>query len=94
VDDDQPEESMTFPSIHLNGTAAEDLLADYIDACQDLRTAIQTVQKTGPNARDYYVQGPGAFASAQEEHISRLQRLEGVLGELEALTEAVSKEVK
>jgi hypothetical protein len=85
---------MTLPTIHRNGTAAEDLLADYIDACQDLRTAIQSVQKSGPNARDYYVQGAGAFPVAQQEHADRLIALQAVLAELEALAEHASKGVR
>jgi len=85
---------MTFPTIHRNGTAAEDLLADYIDACQDLRTAIQTIQRNGPNGRDYYPQGNAAMQAAQAEHQSRLERLTAVLQELDAIAEHVSKEVR
>ena len=85
---------MIFPTIHRNGTAAEDLLTDAIDACDALRAAIAAVQKSGPNARDYYVQPAGSFTRAQEEHIDRLHRLESVLRELEALAEHASKGVR
>lgn len=56
-----------LPTIHSNGTKAEDLRDGYIEmfhAAQAVRDAFQKVEF---NARDYYPQGPEAFSKAQKE---------------------------
>lgn len=82
---------MTLPTIHRNGTAAQTLLDDLCEAMSALRTAAEKVQAAGPNGRDYYPQGPQAITQAQEEHASRLERIDAVRRELEALAEHVSR---
>lgn len=85
---------MKTPTIHRNGTGAQDLLEGYLQATATLRAAIEAVGRAGPNARDYYTQkDPGAFEIAREEHADRLNRLISVLKELEALAESVADHV-
>lgn len=83
---------MTFPTVHLNGTSAQDLLEGYERAHEALREAMEALAQAAPNGRDYYVQQPGAFESAIAEHQSRMTRLRDVSLELEALAEHVSVE--
>jgi hypothetical protein len=84
---------MIFPTIHLNGTNAQDLLEDQLKAMNAIRNAIQALQNAGPNGRDYYPQGSQAFQHAQEEHEQRLLVLRNVLAELETIAEHVAKSI-
>lgn len=80
---------MTFPTIHLNGTSATDLLEDYTKASVALSRAIAAVEHAGPNARDYHINGPQAFQDSRMQHESRLRRLLDVRGEIEAILENI-----
>lgn len=84
---------MKKPTIHMNGTSAKELYARYEVAAHALREAIDAVQLAGPNARDYYVQEPGAFEVARSEHEERLRKLTEVKKELESIWEAVADHV-
>lgn len=80
---------MRIPTVHLNGTAGEDLLEHYTAAADAVRKAIDVLCDVGFNARDYYVQGSDAAQEAQREHESRIQSLKRVLLELMAIVEGV-----
>lgn len=73
---------LTRPTIHLNGTAPDDLHRGYQAAVATLRPALAKLEETAPNARDYYPQGPDAFEAARREHEHRVARLTMVLCEL------------
>lgn len=82
----EPEErAMMLPTIHLNGTSAEELFNQVLTAGHAVRDAVSALVKATPSARDYYVQGNGAFAVAIEEHGIRVEKLQSVYRELEAL---------
>lgn len=83
---------LTLPTIHLNGTSADDLLEQQCNAASAIREAITAVANAGPNGRDYYPQGPQAFTLATEQHRARLQKLQDVLTELEQLAEYIADE--
>jgi hypothetical protein len=80
-----------LPTIHMNGTAACDLIEDLTRASASIYQAILDVQRAGPNARDYYPQGENAIYSANRDHASRLGRLGAVRQELEDIIEHVAK---
>jgi hypothetical protein len=84
---------MLTPTIHMNGTAGQDLLLDACTCGDVLRNAIDDIAKRGPNARDYYPQGDAAFSQARDEHRSRMDRLRAILKEYEAMAEAISDEM-
>jgi hypothetical protein len=73
---------MILPTIHLNGTSAEDLLEGYRTAMEDISNAQQSMRAAWPNARDYYPQGPGVINEAIREHAVRLQKLDEIHAEL------------
>jgi hypothetical protein len=60
-------EDLTFPTVHSNGTSRSDLFEGYLEALRKVRDLTEAVQKIEFNARDYYVQGPTAFQTAQDE---------------------------
>jgi hypothetical protein len=82
---------MMFPTIHLNGSAGDDLLSQTIDAMLALSDACKALQAAGPNSRDYYVQ-PGQqqrFAQAQQQHEDRIRKLMDVQADLVAIAESI-----
>jgi hypothetical protein len=83
---------MMTPSVHSNGTSKDVLLEQQGDAASALEDAIHLLQAAQPNARDYTPQGADAFAKANAEHVQRLAKLEGVLGELMALSVAIDEQ--
>lgn len=83
---------MLVPTVHLNGTSAENLIRQLIEARRALRNALQAVDETAPNGRDYYPQGDGAIGIATREHLRRLERIQAVLGELTELLEGVQEQ--
>lgn len=57
----------TFPTIHLNGTAKQDLQAGYEAAYRAIGAALDTLAQCSPNGRDYYPQGADALPKAITE---------------------------
>lgn len=69
---------MRLPTIHLNGTSAEQLLEQAREANLALHHAIMALENMNINARDYYPQGPEAYVEAAREHAHRLDVLSKV----------------
>jgi hypothetical protein len=68
--------------IHLNGTAGEDLHAEYRIAVMAVDVAIQALQAVTVHARDYYPKGESCYRHAAAEHRIRLTKLQTVYDEL------------
>lgn len=85
-------QTLTFPTVHLNGTSAEDLTEDYRAAYSAVSSAIEALQQSAPNARDYYVQGSDAYPRARAEHERRLHALADVCRDLLALFASVEEQ--
>lgn len=84
---------MTIPTIHLNGSDGNVLRDGYRAAADAVRKALDAVCEAGPNARDYYVQGPDAYRAAQREHDARVEHLKRVRLELTALVEGIQDQI-
>jgi len=82
-----------IPTVHMNGTAGEDLLDQYAGAVETLREAIDAVCDAGPNARDYYVQGADAALAAQREHETRVAAIKRVRDDLAAIVEGIQDQI-
>ena len=80
---------MVTPTVHLNGTSAEELMRLFADAGAAVQTAMKAVEDAGPNGRDYYPQGPGMLTVAIGEHVDRIGKLNSVYKDLVALHDAV-----
>ena len=81
---------MTFPTVHLNGTSKESLLARYVEATDAVRSAIEMLCEAAPNGRDYYLQGPEVYQVAAAEHDLRVLKLRDVMNDLEDLAQHVA----
>ena len=84
---------MLIPTVHMNGTAGDVLCDQFTAAADAVRKAIDAVCDAGPNARDYYVQGPDAALAAQREHEERIASLKRVRDELAAIAEGVQDQL-
>jgi hypothetical protein len=77
-----------YPVIHLNGTSAEELMAQLEDAVSALRAALRAMEGAEPNGRDYL--DPSFYKIARAEHVARLGLVQGVKQELGRIYAAVS----
>jgi hypothetical protein len=69
-----------LPTVHLNGTAKEDLSRSYYYASRALRTFREAFSESICHGRDYYVsQDPQAFINAREVRATVF----GLVGEIE-----------
>lgn len=85
---EQPER-LTVPTIHNNGTSADELIETLCTASNALNDAYNALKQTAPNGRDFYPQGNDALRRATEEHTSRLNRLDEIKQEIDELTQAI-----
>lgn len=65
----------------------------YETAAEHLRVALEALEATRPNARDYYPQGDAAFATAVQEHRARLSLVVQARAELLMLAENVHEQL-
>lgn len=82
------------PTIHLNGDRAETLVDQYLDVRTKLGEALDALYQSGPNGRNFYVQGDEAFTTARKEHDARTEAVRGVIADIDALLEHCAEFVK
>lgn len=80
---------MMAPTIHLNGTSRDELIAQLETASLALYDAEQALAGMAPHGRDYYPQGPQALEQALAEHGARLQALQALRVEIHAIWESI-----
>lgn len=76
---------MMIPSVHLNGTGKANLLSELEEAHNALLVADQKLRQVTVHGRDYYVQGPSAYAQAREEMDRRILALDQIMRDMRAL---------
>lgn len=81
----QTDRKVAIPTIHTNGTSAESLIDDLMNAYRDVGQALQSMRSVTPNGRDYYVQGDEALEEARKQHDGRVLKLADVRKDLEAI---------
>jgi hypothetical protein len=74
----------TLPTIHLNGTGAADLEAQYRAVRLTIGDAIRLLEHATCNARDFYPQGPGAYEKAVKERGQAFEHLSAAAEYVEA----------
>lgn len=77
---------MILPTIHSNGTSAEDLLNGYRNAAQAVKFAEDALRAIEFNARDY-IEDDTAWRDACADMQERLWKLQQVYGELLTIAE-------
>ena len=73
---------MKLPTIHTNGTSAQCLTEGYAEARSSVAVAIEQLAKVEFNSRDYYPQGPAAWACALSQREQLFAKLRSVASEL------------
>lgn len=84
-------ENLMVPSVHLNGTGRKTLSEQNHAAASAVNEAIGKLTQAAPNARDYYPQGPDAYARARSQHEARVLRLQAVYEELAQVYAAIEE---
>ena len=85
-----PAPAYTLPTIHLNGTGARSLAAEYHVFWQALDKAAEALQSATCNARDFYPQEPGAYERARKEREEAFSKLAELQRYAEAWMERAS----
>jgi hypothetical protein len=67
---------VTLPTIHLNGTGAANLEAEYRAVRQTVDGATRLLEQATCNARDFYPQEPGAWQRARDERAEAFRLLQ------------------
>jgi hypothetical protein len=67
---------VTLPTIHLNGTGAASLEAEYRAVREAVTATEELLQAATCNLRDFYPQEPGAWQRAQDERIEAFRLLQ------------------
>ena len=70
---------VTLPTIHLNGTGAANLEAEYRAVRQAVNETTRLLEQATCNARDFYPQEPGAWQRARDERTEAFRLLRQVL---------------
>jgi hypothetical protein len=65
---------ITLPTIHNNGTSADDLLEGNLAARTAIESALDVIRRMEFNARDYYPV-PGSFEKARDERRVHIENL-------------------
>ncbi len=81
---------MRIPTIHLNGTSGTELIDQNLEAYEAIRSAVSSVERAAPNARDFYVQGENAYREAVAEHAARVKALLAVAEAYERIVEVLN----
>lgn len=67
-----------LPTIHLNGTSPETLFDEYNAVRISLIKTVSALEDATCNARDFYVQGDGAWEKARNERTAMFAKLREV----------------
>ena len=73
---------MIAPTVHLNGTSANELKDQYAGACDGLTDALERLKACAPHGRDYYPQGAGAYVLASHYHREAMIQLTAIYEDL------------
>ena len=80
---------VVLPTIHLNGTSATALAEALTLALEKLWEAQKALAEAGPNARDYYPQGPTVTQQALLQHRQREEQLQDIRTDLATVLDSV-----
>ncbi len=94
VPTESKEDMTTLPTIHLNGTGAQNLFSEYYAALKSIREASNTLVNATCNQRDFYPQGDGAWEKARAERSEMFLHLEMVEQYLSAWAEHANNHIK
>jgi hypothetical protein len=81
------------PTIHMNGSNAESLKNEYLNAYEVAGQLLDALDHIDLNARDYYVQkDPDAFAHARDQASARYMKVRAIRAELETIIQSIQEQ--
>jgi hypothetical protein len=80
---------MIVPTIHLNGTSADELLNQQRAVCDAACELLNILNAAAPNGRDYYPQGDDAIRAAMDAHNARMASVRKILSEAQEAALAI-----
>jgi len=88
------QDELMVPTVHLNGTGRDELLAQITNAISAISDALDAMAKASPHPRDFYVQpaddmGNTAWDIALAQHRLRTQKVTEVMNDLGEVYAAV-----
>ena len=83
---------MKIPTVHLNGTSKAALLSELHDAHTLIQAAQVALGNVTVHGRDYYPQGPEAYAEARAEMDARKAKLESVRQDIYSMYQTIAGE--
>ena len=83
-----PDETIAVPFININGTSKSSLLDENRKARHTISEAHEALSEAGPHPRDYQGQ-EAAYQLARKQHIARLDDLNRIGKELDAIAEHI-----
>lgn len=84
---------ITLPKINLNGTSAQTLFDEYIDAQHEIRKAMQILQKCTCHPRDFQLNSPKDYDLAKYDRAINLAKLDEVLDYCQAWIDNANKAI-
>jgi hypothetical protein len=88
-------DSLSIPTVHLNGTSGTELRRQVQEQAKAVRAAIDTLCVNAPHARDYYVvqNGEGDYSHARKQHDARMTKLREIYSELLAISVGIQNQI-
>ena len=80
------------PVINNNGTSATALLDEHRQALTAIQQAIEAVKAITVHGRDYQAAPIGTYEAARNAHITRLEALESIAADTQAITIAIMRQ--
>jgi hypothetical protein len=77
--------SISKPTVHMNGSGKKQLVEQYTKAVEALNDAIAALNEAYPHGRDYYVQGEGAIDSACSQQDARIKAVRIVRNDMQEI---------
>jgi phage-related tail protein len=93
VDDNNKVGTLAVPTVHLNGSNGETLREAAIEAAYALSRALNALQETYPDGRDYYPQGDGAMKNARDQHEARCEAIAKMRDEMASIAEQIQDQL-
>ncbi len=73
--------TMVAPKININGTSAQELIENHLEARDAVEAAITALRKANPHPRDYQGE-PDSYKFAREAYHARLGALQELVSDL------------
>jgi|GEM_PF-2027268 len=86
--------NLVTPIININGTSGLELLSQTRSIMSALSETKMAIRNAMPNGRDFYTQGSDVLTNARTAFYERLETIEDMRKDFEALAISINKQIK